>query len=165
MKCLRCGADNPSGARYCLACRTPIPLILQSMEVKPPTPVLTFLRKIRNEIESGTIEGNRILESYNSVLEHMVTQRQIFLQKLESLTPALGQQSLQDTVAAMESFIEAVEEMASYLEDGDLAHVKNGMDKAESADVLFQSSLQPDDEIAFSLTRRTVILPPKGDQR
>jgi|GEM_PF-5623173 len=160
MKCPGCGADNPSRARFCLTCKVPIPQILHSMEVKPPTPVLIFLRKIRNEIESGTMDADSIRASYSKVLAHMETQRQDFLQRFESLHPALRQQSSQDTIAAMEGFIEAVEEMTAYLEDGDITHVINGMNNAENADVLFQNSLGLDDETAFSFSQRTLILPP-----
>ena len=135
--------------------------MLASMEIKPPTPVLTFLRKIRDEIESGTIEGDRVQESYNKVLTHMETQKQAFLQRFESLPPALQQQSSQNTVTAMESFIEAVEEMSAYLEDGDMNHVITGLEAAERADISFQNSLQPDDETAFSFTQRTVNTPPE----
>lgn len=160
MKCLSCGADNPSGARFCLTCRAPIPQILHSMEVKPPTPVLIFLRKTRNDIESGTMDADSIRASYSRVLVHMETQRQDFLQRFESLPPALRERSSQDTVAAMEGFIEAVEEMTAYLEDGDITHIINGMNKAESADVLFQNSLGGDDETAFSFSQKTLILAP-----
>lgn len=160
MRCMRCGSDNPAGARYCISCRMEIPFLLPSMEVKPPTPVLIFLRKIRDEIESGCIEPERIRESYMKVLAHMESQRESFIARFESMPEALRSQASTDTVTAMGDFIEAVQEMLLYIEDGDSDHVRNGMDRAENADILFQNSLQPDDEIAFSFSQRSVVLPP-----
>jgi len=162
MRCMRCGSDNPAGAKYCLSCRMEIPFMLPSMEVKPPTPVLIFLRKIRDEIESGIIEPERIRDSYMKVLTHMESQREAFIARFEKLPASLQSQASMDTVTAMGDFMEAVQEMALYIEDGDSGHVRSGMDRAENADIMFQNSLQSDDEIAFSFSQRSVILPPQA---
>jgi hypothetical protein len=160
MKCLRCGYDNPQEARFCLSCRTAVPRNLMTQELKPPTPLLEYLRSIRERIESGTLERERVPDLLQKVLEHMEAQRDRCIQQNLELPPELSQASHGRTISAMEDFIGAVNKMMLYGDDGDMAHLAAGLMEAECADMNFQDSLGSEEETALLLNMTTLILPP-----
>ncbi|MDQ7824100.1 MAG: zinc ribbon domain-containing protein [Candidatus Eremiobacteraeota bacterium] len=161
MKCFKCGYENQSGTRTCGRCSTKLPQFMKGAEARPPTAILTSLRKLKDEVLRQRITREALAQTLEQMLLHMEATKEKFKETSRKITDEhLAAQHIK-TITAMDMLIGATEEVAQYVEDGDIRHVLKGLEQAEIADVDFQDALRMEHKNALTFKRTTIVLPPK----
>jgi len=159
--CCRCGAESPEGAKRCVGCGFLLPSIPAGFEVRPATSLLSYLRTVTGECGEGAMAADDFIAALAKVLLHMQGARADWCARLEGAPEAVGSDPRKRrTLEAMDLFIAAVEDMAAFTEDGDLLHLREGLEAAEVADMQLQDALRTDRDDVVSFRYSTRILPP-----
>jgi hypothetical protein len=154
MRCIMCGMENDSHMKFCGRCRTKLPDLPPGIMVKPPSSLLSFLRKLKSDALESTKEKGELGESFLKIQNHLENTREKYVAKKETLEHSTAAQRAEETIAALEEFIAAVREMSSYMDDGDQGHLVGGLNLAEMADLKFQDTLGDVEKEVVSVFRQ-----------
>lgn len=162
--CFKCGKNSSSENRFCQFCSARLPDLPSYVEVKPPSSLLTYLRALRCDVVDERIDSEKLRESLLNVLNHMEKARETYLSKIDTLNP--GENADNDkTISAMNQFIDAVNEMMAFFENGDIGQLSKGLEAAEIADINLNDSLQAGYDITVTIAHQVTFLRSNQDKQ
>jgi len=147
MRCLKCGLNNPNNAIKCVKCGTPLPPAIPELtEVVHDSPLLTYLKKLGDRVESGDIGNDELLENLMQVRNHM---EGMYNQHLTGEEDAMGKEFVEGEYLKikkiMEEYISAIDLMLDYSEEMASIHeFRWALGEACKMDMRLQETMKED---------------------
>lgn len=147
MRCLKCGLDNPGNAIKCVKCSTPLPPDIPELtEVTRDSPLLSYLKKLDERVDSGDIENEELLESLMQVRNHM---EGMYSQHISGEEEARGKEFIEDEYfkikEIMENYISVIEIMLDFAEDlASIHEFREALTETCKMDMKLQETMKED---------------------
>lgn len=143
--CVRCGQQNPDGVHFCSTCNSPVPKL--SSFVAPPLPPrisnhYNQLIEICKNVKAGTISHEEFHATLNKIFTTIEERaREIETMEIPEHLIAKLQEQMDIGFSGINNFLDGIQEMALFLEDGNEEHLNAGLELAEQGNESLNAAL------------------------
>lgn len=145
MICVRCGQQNPDGVNFCSACNSPVPKVSSFVSSPLPPRISNHYDQLLEACQNIKI-GQSTHEEFHTILNRIFTTIEERAREIEAMEiPEHLQTKLQEQLnigfAGINCFLDGIQEMALFLEDGNEGHLNTGLELAEQGNESLNSAL------------------------
>ena len=143
--CVRCGQQNPDGVNFCSACNSPVPKVSSFVSSPLPPRISNHYDQLLEACQNIKT-GKCTPEEFHAILNRIFTTIEERAREIETIEiPEYLMPKLQEQInigfAGISNFLDGVQEMALFLEDGNEEHLNTGLELTEQGNDSLNTAL------------------------